>query len=98
MSGISLLSALERQEESGVKNYIIDRSFVDQQGVRWIIDYKTSTHEGSGLEQFLSQQQNYYQDQLENYASLFAALESRPIKLVLYFTAYQKCLEWNYNK
>ncbi|MCP4089071.1 MAG: UvrD-helicase domain-containing protein, partial [Gammaproteobacteria bacterium] len=41
--------ALERQEESGIKNYIIDRSFVDQQGVRWIIDYKTSTHEGSGL-------------------------------------------------
>ncbi|MCP4413708.1 MAG: UvrD-helicase domain-containing protein [Gammaproteobacteria bacterium] len=90
--------ALERQEDSVVKSYIIDRSFIDQQGVRWIIDYKTSTHEGSGLEQFLTQQKYYYQDQLENYASLFAALESRPIKLVLYFTAYQKYLEWNYNK
>jgi len=90
--------AFERREDSGVKNYIIDRSFVDAKGIRWIVDYKTSTHEGAGLEQFLTQQKNYYQEQLENYASLFTALESRPVKLVLYFTAYQKCLEWNYNQ
>jgi hypothetical protein len=27
---------------------IMDRSFVDAKGIRWIIDYKTSTHEGGG--------------------------------------------------
>ena len=29
---------------------VIDRTFVDENGVRWIIDYKTSSHEGGGLE------------------------------------------------
>jgi len=88
--------ALERQEGTGFKTYIIDRSFIDKKGVRWIVDYKTSTHEGSGLEHFLSQQQSYYSEQLENYATLFAELESRPIKLALYFTAYQKLIVWDY--
>ena len=32
---------------------VIDRTFIDENGVRWIIDYKTSAHEGAGLENFL---------------------------------------------
>jgi len=27
----------------------IDRTFVDKEGTRWIIDYKTSRHEGSDV-------------------------------------------------
>ena len=32
---------------------VFDRSFVDEHGVRWVIDYKTSQHVGGGLEEFL---------------------------------------------
>ena len=35
--------AISRVEAGEVKNYVIDRTFLDdQEGVRWIIDYKTS--------------------------------------------------------
>ena len=33
----------------------IDRNFVDQDGTRWIIDYKTSRHEEEDLEAALEQ-------------------------------------------
>ena len=88
--------AIERIEEDGFKNYIIDRSFIDEQGSRWIVDYKTTSHQGSGREDFLLKQKQQYLKQLENYASLFNALEDRPIKLVLYFTQYQKQISWDW--
>ena len=34
----------------------IDRTFVDQDGTRWIIDYKTSRHEEEDVDAFLDQQ------------------------------------------
>ncbi|MFT5450776.1 MAG: ATP-dependent helicase/nuclease subunit A [Enterobacterales bacterium] len=88
--------AIERREEDGFKNYIIDRSFIDEKGVRWIVDYKTSSHLGSGRDDFLMDQKQQYLEQLENYASLFNQLEERPIKLVLYFTQYQKLISWDW--
>ena len=88
--------AIERREEDGFKNYIIDRSFIDEKGVRWIVDYKTSSHQGSGRDDFLMDQKQQYLEQLENYASLFNQLEERPIKLVLYFTQYQKLISWDW--
>ncbi len=65
---------------------VIDRSFIDE-GVRWIIDYKTATPaQGEGLEAFLERQQARYRAQLETYAALLAALEpGRPLRLGLYF-------------
>ena len=38
----------------------IDRTFVDQDGTRWIIDYKTSRHEEEDVDAFLDQQQDMY--------------------------------------
>ena len=66
-------------------HYIVDRTFVDETGTRWIIDYKTSRHEGGGLDEFLDREVERYRAQLENYARLFAPRESRPIRLGLYF-------------
>ena len=51
---------------------VIDRSFVDAAGVRWIVDYKTSSHEGAGLDEFLDREQERYRPQLERYAALCA--------------------------
>jgi ATP-dependent helicase/nuclease subunit A len=63
----------------------IDRAFIDDDGVRWIVDYKTSSHEGSGLEAFLDNERERYRGQLELYRRIFAALEERPVRAALYF-------------
>jgi ATP-dependent helicase/nuclease subunit A len=69
-----------------VVNTIIDRSFVDEQGTRWIIDFKTSSHEGGGREEFLRSEEQRYRGQLERYAKLMRAYKSKePIKTALYF-------------
>ena len=77
---------------------VIDRTFIDGNGVRWIIDYKTSAHEGANLENFLEQEKDRYREQLERYARLMAqrAEETmgRPIRLGLYFPLLGEWLEW----
>ena len=35
---------------------VIDRTFLDKDKVRWIIDYKTRPHEGTDLDGFLDEQ------------------------------------------
>ena len=55
----------------GVRSYVIDRLFRDTAGDRWIVDFKTSRHEGGGLEGFLDEQQVRYQPQLDAYARAF---------------------------
>jgi hypothetical protein len=73
---------------------IMDRSFVDANGIRWIIDYKTSTHEGGGLDAFLDREQERYRGQLERYAAVLGKLDSRPIRLGLYFPLLGGWREW----
>ena len=73
---------------------ILDRTFVDEQGVRWIIDYKSGSHEGGNLDNFLEQERKRYQPQLEKYARLLAQKEDRPIRLALYFPLLNAWREW----
>jgi hypothetical protein len=63
----------------------VDRTFVDTDGTRWIIDYKTSFHEGSGIEAFLDNELARYRDQIAVYTRLFALMEDRPVRAALYF-------------
>ncbi len=42
--------ALTGVVDSDLVSIVIDRTFVDATGVRWIVDYKTSSHEGAGLD------------------------------------------------
>lgn len=72
----------------------IDRTFVDENGVRWIIDYKTSSHEGAGAENFLEEEKERYREQLERYARLMGQREQRPIRLGLYFPLLGEWIEW----
>jgi ATP-dependent exoDNAse (exonuclease V) beta subunit len=72
----------------------IDRTFVDEHDVRWIVDYKTSTHEGAGLESFLDRERERYRAQLEGYARLLARTEQRRIRLGLYFPLLRAWREW----
>ncbi len=78
------------------RHFIVDRTFVDEHGTRWIIDYKTSRHEGGGLDAFLDREVERYRSQLEGYARLFAQKESRPIRLGLYFPLLNGWREWRF--
>ncbi len=71
--------ALTARIGGAVQSLRIDRSFVDAEGVRWIVDWKTSRHEGGDREAFLDRE-------LERYAEAFRNLEpERPLKVGLYF-------------
>jgi len=71
--------------EGRLRSVVIDRSFVDASGVRWVIDYKTSRHEGGGLEEFLEQELQRYAAQLRTYAALARFLGPEPVRAALYF-------------
>ncbi len=79
-----------------IVNVVLDRTFVDQDGVRWIVDYKTSVHEGGDREAFLDNERERYRSQLEQYARLLLASEERPIRLGLYFPLLGGWREWDY--
>lgn len=72
-----------------VKRIVIDRTFVDSDGVRWIIDYKTGDHTGGDLEAFLDSEQERYAEQLHRYADIVSRMENRPVKAALYFPLLQ---------
>ena len=73
------------QVDGALVNAVVDRSFVDERGERWIIDYKTSVHSGGALEDFLASEEARYRTQLMRYAELFRQLDARPIRMGLYF-------------
>jgi ATP-dependent helicase/nuclease subunit A len=73
---------------------VIDRTFIDEAGVRWIIDYKTSDHEGSDLENFFEAEKERHKEQLERYARLMFQSDERPIRLGLYFPLLGGWREW----
>ncbi|MGK0297901.1 MAG: ATP-dependent helicase/nuclease subunit A [Gammaproteobacteria bacterium] len=77
---------------------IIDRTFIDKNGIRWIVDYKSSRHEGSDLDQFLDQEKVRYERQLNKYGDLMSVIDSRPIRLGLYFPLLQAWREWDFKR
>ena len=79
---------LSLQEDGRTRSLILDRSFVHK-GERWIVDYKTSRHEGGNLEAFLDEEERRYAPQLERYRLAMQARESRPIRTALYFPLHR---------
>jgi ATP-dependent exoDNAse (exonuclease V) beta subunit len=80
--------------ESGIVTIAVDRTFVDDSGARWIVDYKSGVHEGGDAEAFLDREQERYRPQLARYATLVRALDGRPVKLGLYFPLLDGWREW----
>ena len=77
-----------------IVHVVLDRTFVDSSGVRWVIDYKTGEHEGGGLEEFLASESQRYAPQLEMYAeALKAGGEKREIRKGLYYPAHSAWVE-----
>lgn len=71
---------------------VLDRTFVEN-GTRWIIDYKTSSHSGGDLEGFLDNEARRYREQLQRYKNAVAITDSRPIKTALYFPLLDRFYE-----
>jgi ATP-dependent helicase/nuclease subunit A len=67
-----------------LQSIIIDRSFVDEHGVRWVIDYKTSSHAGGDTEAFVARELERYRAQLEGHSELARALGPEPVRAALY--------------
>ena len=73
---------------------VVDRAFRDDLGQFWIVDFKTSEHQGAGLDRFLDEEQRRYHSQMEAYAVLASRLKRGPIWLGLYFPLLDAWREW----
>jgi ATP-dependent exoDNAse (exonuclease V) beta subunit len=81
--------AVTAQVGGELRRLVVDRTFVDNDGVRWVIDYKTGVHLGGDVEGFLDREQERYRSQLERYAEAFWRLEDRPVRTALYYPLVQ---------
>ncbi|RMF47837.1 MAG: DNA helicase UvrD [Deltaproteobacteria bacterium] len=70
-----------------LQHAVIDRSFVDPSGLRWVVDFKTSAPgRGEPVEDFLAAERDRYRSQLDLYAKLAQLYDdSRPVRAALYF-------------
>ena len=85
---------ISRNADGMIENLRLDRTFVDESGTRWIIDYKTSAHEGGSIDAFLDSEVQRYRGQLERYARAMSSVDSRPIRVGLYFPLLRAFREW----
>ena len=69
-----------------VVNVVIDRTFVSKDGTRWVVDFKTSPHEG-GDRRGISRRRKWCvtQPQLTRYAQLARQLGPQPVRAGLYY-------------
>ncbi len=88
--------ALSARVDKRVEHIVIDRTFVDEEGIRWIIDYKASTHKGGSLDEFLDREQERYREQLERYANVMTRMGEQPICLGLYFPLLNGWRQWTF--
>lgn len=73
------------------RRLVIDRCFEDAEGRTWIVDYKTSGHEGADVDAFLDEERKRYHEQLERYAEALGKPDSRR---GLYFPLLKGWREW----
>ena len=86
---------LTGRDRDKLVNVRIDRTFVDETGTRWVVDYKTSAHTGADLDSFLDNERSRYRAQLERYARLLRAIDERPIRCGLYFPLLRGWRAWD---
>ncbi len=82
---------LRALQDGRLQTLIVDRTFIEK-GRRWVVDYKTSRHEGAGLEAFLEREQARYAAQLARYAAALGGASQG-----LYFPMLRGWREWDSN-
>ncbi len=71
---------------------VIDRVRIDG-AEHWIVDYKTSSHEGGDLEGFLAAERDRYANQLRRYRTLYEAWSGKTPRCGLYFPLLARFIE-----
>ncbi|MGA1371979.1 MAG: UvrD-helicase domain-containing protein [Pseudomonadales bacterium] len=79
--------------DGAIVSGIIDRTFVTEEGERWIIDYKSGYHLGGDLDAFLAEESLRYQSQLRRYRALFAGLGATRIRTGLYLPRHDRLIK-----
>lgn len=74
---------------------VLDRSFIDDQDVRWLICYPMASVTPESFEFFLNEQQKFYHKQLLPYAKKLRENEHRLIRMGLYFPLLNAWHEWS---
>jgi ATP-dependent exoDNAse (exonuclease V) beta subunit len=85
--------ALTGVYEDKIESVVLDRVRIDSDGSHWIIDYKTSSHEGGNLAGFLSAETERYGPQLKKYAAIYSAYAGTKARCALYFPLLQEFVE-----
>ena len=80
--------ALLTRERGEVATRIIDRTFCEQ-GVRWIIDFKTGRED--------SKTQAHHRQQVNEYAELLSSRTQEPIRCGLYYLSSGTWVDWEYS-
>ncbi len=76
-----------------LESVVIDRVVIDPDGTHWIVDYKTSSHEGGDLPGFLQAEGERYAPQLRKYAELYRAFAGVEPRCALYFPLLRRFVE-----
>lgn len=76
-----------------LRTLVVDRTFVED-GRRWIVDYKTSRHEGAAPDAFLERERERYAPQLERYARALGT-GGQPTSLGLYYPLLRGWQDWS---
>ena len=76
-----------------VESVVLDRVRIDDDGTHWIVDYKTSTHEGGNLANFLAAETDRYRPQLTKYAELYRNYSGADVRCALYFPLLREFVE-----
>ena len=82
---------LRTAADGAPRTLIIDRTFVEN-GTRWVVDYKTSRHEGADVEPFLERERERYAPLLARYAAALGGA-----RMGLYFPMLRGWREWEEN-
>jgi ATP-dependent helicase/nuclease subunit A len=85
--------ALTGVYEEEVTSIVLDRVRIDEHGKHWIVDYKTSTHEGGNLPAFLQAEVERYTPQLQKYAQMYRDYSAAEVACALYFPLLQEFVE-----
>ena len=86
--------AMQSYAKGYVQTHVVDRTFIDKKGVRWIIDYKSSEPPpNQTAEDFIDKQLELYSGQLNRYRSLFSEEQNEGVKTALLFTSIQRLVE-----
>jgi len=85
--------ALSGIVQGRIESVVLDRVRIDGDGTHWIVDYKTSTHEGGRLEAFLQAESDRYRPQLEKYAEMYKNYSGAEVRCALYFPLLQEFVE-----